>query len=130
MYKKPQTAKLVDISKTNHNLIIYRVRCAIYRLLEEEEPINVTNVAKQSSVSRQNIYHNDELVKLIDYYGKYVQHSSFPENKKEYNTLYSVPDLQHIEESVEKLLEENRKLNIELFKLQNQIRALELGIEE
>ena len=124
-YKKPQTATLVDMTKELSNQKAYLVRQAVYDFLKNGYPITINAIAEATGVARQTIYRNKELLKLIDYYGKYIQKCTPPENEDEYEILMSIPNLQTLEEDVEKLLEENRDLNVRLLELKNQLFALE-----
>lgn len=128
-YIKPQVAKLADISKERSNIKAYTVRKVVYDFLKRGLPITINAVCEASGVSRQAIYSNQELRSLIEYYGKYVQKCTQPDNEDEFKVLMSIPDIQNLEEEVNKLLIENRELNEKLFSLKNELFALERGID-
>jgi hypothetical protein len=128
-YKKPQTAKLVDMSKERSNKKAYIVRQVVFESLQKGYPININAIAKASGVSRHTIYSNQELVNLIEYYGKYVQRCTPVDNEEEFQILATIPDLQKMEAEVDCLLKENRELNERLFALKNELFALESNID-
>lgn len=129
-YIKPTTAKLVDMNKERSNKKAYIVRKVVFDFLHKGYPITINAVAQASGVSRQTIYSNQELINLIEYYGKYVQRCTQVENVEEHNILMAIPDIQTLEEDVSRLLIENRELNEKLFELKNELFALENEIEE
>lgn len=128
-YIKPQVAKLADVSKERSNIKAYTVRKVVYDFLKNGFPITINAVAEASGVSRQAIYSNKELKNLIDYYGKYVQRCTQPDSEEDFRVLMSIPDIQNLEEEIDKLLEENKELNEKLFALNNELFALENGID-
>lgn len=137
--KRLQTAKLVNISKENRNSLAYKARHAIYELLKTGMPISVLRVADWSGVTRQTIYSDPEIRALVEYYKNYQeQHFSFSKNmpekvqekeKNDFRVLLSIPPIQALESEVEKLIEENYKLNVELLGIKNEIFASKNGIE-
>lgn len=137
--KRLQTAKLVNISKANKDSLAYKARNAIYELLKRGIPISVLRVADWSGVTRQTIYSDPEIRALVAYYKNYQQQNfSFSKNapeevqekeKDDFRVLMSIPPIQALESEVEKLVEENHKLNVELLGIKNEIFASKNGIE-
>lgn len=137
--KRLQTAKLANISRENRNSLAYKTRSAIYELLKRGIPISVLRVADWSGVTRQTIYSDPEIRALVEYYKNYQeQHFSFSKNmpkevqekeKNDFRVLMSIPPIQALESEVEKLIEENYKLNVELLGIKNEIFASKNGIE-
>ncbi len=137
--KRLQTAKLVNISKANRNSLAYKARRAIYELFKVGRPISVLRVANWSGVTRQTIYSDPEIRALVEYYKNYQErHFSFSKNmpekvlekeKDDFRVLLSIPPIQALESNVERLIEENHKLNVELLGIKNEIFALKKGIE-
>ena len=128
-YMKPQSARLVDMSKVRSDTTAYKVRKAIYDFLQKGYPVNINDIANAIGVTRQAIYARPELRALIEYYGKYVQKSVPADSEEEYRMICSIPNLQELEKDIERLYNENRKLNLEYLRLQNELFALENGIE-
>lgn len=124
-YKKPQVAKLVDISKERSDMKALRVREVVYSFLKDKLPITVNSIAEAAGVSRQLIYSNPELRNLIDYYGKFIQGCTPPDSEEEFIMLTTIPRLQYLEEEINKLLEENNELHVKLLEVDNELYALE-----
>lgn len=128
-YIKPQVAKLADISKERSNIKAYTVRKVVYDFLKQGLPITINAVSEASGVSRQTIYSNHELRNLIEYYGKYVQRCTMIDSEDEFRILMDIPDIQNLEMEVERLLKENKELKEKNLSLENELFALENGIE-
>ena len=128
-YIKPQTAKLVDLSKMRKDETEYRVREMIYDYLEHGYPISINSIAENSGLTRQAIYARPELRALIEWYGKYVQRSMFPDSEEEDFIAYKISNIQRLEEEVERLYNENKELQLKKLRLLNELFALENGIE-
>ena len=126
---KPQSARLVDMSKVRSDTTSYKVRKAIYDFLQNGYPVNINDIANAIGVTRQAIYARPELRALIEYYGKYVQKSVPADNEEEYRMICSIPNLQELEKEIERLYNENKELNLEYLRLKNELFALENGIE-
>lgn len=129
-YKKMNVAKIVDMSKERSNKRAYLVRKVVFEFLKEGYPININSISQASGVSRQTIYKNEELKKLIEYYGKYVQRSMPLESEEEVSILMSFPDIEKLEMEVNNLLQENRILNQKILECQNELFRLENRIED
>ncbi len=128
-YMKPQSARLVDMSKVRSNTTAYKVRKAIYDFLQNGYPVNINDIANAIGVTRQVIYARPELRELIEYYGKYIQKSTPADSEEEYRMICSIPNLQELEKDIERLYNENKELQLQILKLKNELFALENGIE-
>lgn len=128
-YMKPQSARLVDMSKVRSNTTAYKVRKAIYDFLQNGYPVNINDIANAIGVTRQTIYARPELRELIEYYGKYIQKSTPADSEEEYRMICSIPNLQELEKDIERLYNENKELQLQILKLKNELFALENGIE-
>ncbi len=126
---KPQSARLVDMSKVRSNTTAYKVRKAIYDFLQNGYPVNINDIANAIGVTRQVIYARPELRELIEYYGKYIQKSTPADSEEEYRMICSIPNLQELEKDIERLYNENKELQLQILKLKNELFALENGIE-
>ena len=128
-YMKPQSARLVDMSKVRSDTTAYKVRKAIYDFLQKGYPVNINDIANAIGVTRQVIYARPELRELIEYYGKYIQKSTPADSEEEYRMICSIPNLQELEKDIERLYNENKELQLQILKLKNELFALENGIE-
>lgn len=117
------------MSKVRSDTTAYKVRKAIYDFLQNGYPVNINDIANAIGVTRQAIYARPELRALIEYYGKYVQKSTPADSEEEYRMTCSISNLQELEKDIERLYNENKELNMEYLKLQNELFALENGIE-
>lgn len=126
---KPQSARLVDMSKVRSDTTAYKVRKAIYDFLQKGYPVNINDIANAIGVTRQVIYARPELRELIEYYGKYIQKSTPADSEEEYRMICSIPNLQELEKDIERLYNENKELQLQILKLKNELFALENGIE-
>lgn len=123
-YKKPQTVKLIDMSKNLHRKNTYKVRQAIYELFEEGRPITVREVALRAGVSRNTVYNNKKNMAVLNYFAKTLQ--NMPIIAKDYRVNYEseyrkIGDIQSLvtsEEEIEKLLSINTALKAKLSRLQ------------
>ena len=137
--KPPYSVKLADISKESPAGLNYRVRQAICWSLENNYPIDIYHISERTGIARQTLYHDKEIRSLIEYYKEYCQHrldSYKGESKKDAKErmnklrfLETMPTLQGMEPIMDKLIEENHRLNTQYMKLQTKIFALESGIE-
>lgn len=117
------------MSKVRSDTTAYKVRKAIYDFLQKGYPVNINDIANAIGVTRQAIYARPELRALIEYYGKYVQKSVPADSEEEYRMICSIPNLQELEKDIERLYNENKELQLKKLRLQNELFALENGLE-
>lgn len=118
------TAKLVDVNKKKHYRLEMRVLEAVADMLEEGELITIATVARRAVTTKQVIYRNENLRRIILYYTHVVQHQSYNEYEdpsEEYKFLMDIPDLVQMEEYVNKLIEENKELGAKLLRIESEI---------
>lgn len=118
------TAKLVDVNKKKHYRLEIRVLEAVADMLDSGEEISIATVARTAGTSKQVIYRNENLRRIILYYSHVVQHREYDEYEdpsEEYKFLMDIPDLVQMEEYVNKLIEENKELGAKLLRLESEI---------
>ena len=69
---------------------------------------------------------SDDILESIN---KMLENKKQEKEKNDFRVLLSIPPIQVLESNVERLIEENHKLNVELLGIENEIFALKNGIE-
>ncbi|MBR0382384.1 MAG: hypothetical protein IJH71_08115 [Eubacterium sp.] len=118
------TAKLVDVNKKKHFRLEMRILESIADMLDDREPITIATVVRRAGTTKQVIYRNENLRRIILYYTHVVQNQSYNEYEdpsERYRFLMDIPDLVRMEEYVNKLIEENKELGAKLLRVESEI---------